>query len=383
MKIAYVYDTIYPYTLGGVEKWIWQLSLRLARLGHEVHIFGPKFWTGENVFNKEGVYLHGVCSPPKKRFVEGKRSIGWPIYFAVRVLPPLLKERFDIIDCQNFPYFPCFSAKIASKVRKSKLIITWHEVWDSWWYSYLGRVKGFMGKTIEQMCLRLSNCMIAISNRVKADLLAKDVEENRIAVVNVGTDWQGIQGIRPATEKYEIIFVGRLVSYRNVDVLIRAVALLRRKLPEIQCAIVGDGPEKNALVTLSRELGIEQHIKFLGFLPKDEQVISYLKASKVFVLPSTLEGLPQVLLEANACSLPVIIINHKNNAATAIVNDGENGFKVELSEQAVSQKVWQVLTDDELRLNMSRKSIEFARGRDWSQVATKLEKTYLGFLKKD
>ena len=67
MKIAYIYDTIYPYTFGGVEKRIWELSTRLAQRGHEVHIFGPKFWTGSRIIQKEGIYLHGVCKAPCKR----------------------------------------------------------------------------------------------------------------------------------------------------------------------------------------------------------------------------------------------------------------------------------------------------------------------------
>ena len=47
MKIAFVYDVIYPYVKGGVEKRVWELATRLSRRGHDVHLFGMKFWDGE------------------------------------------------------------------------------------------------------------------------------------------------------------------------------------------------------------------------------------------------------------------------------------------------------------------------------------------------
>ena len=129
MKIAYIYDGVYPYTFGGIERRIWELSTRLTQKGHEVHLFVPKFWNGEGVINTTGVYLHGVCSPPQNRYVDGRRSIGWPIYFAVMLMPELLKEKIDIMDCQNFPYFPSFSSKMASILKGTPLVMTWHEVW--------------------------------------------------------------------------------------------------------------------------------------------------------------------------------------------------------------------------------------------------------------
>jgi hypothetical protein len=59
MKIAVVYDVIYPYVKGGVEKRVWDLAVRLACRGHEVHLYGMKFWDGEDIINHEGVFLHG------------------------------------------------------------------------------------------------------------------------------------------------------------------------------------------------------------------------------------------------------------------------------------------------------------------------------------
>ena len=65
MKIAFVYDVIYPCVKGGVEKRVWELAVRLAKRGHEVHLFGMKFWEGEAVIKKDDVIIHGVCPVTK------------------------------------------------------------------------------------------------------------------------------------------------------------------------------------------------------------------------------------------------------------------------------------------------------------------------------
>ena len=67
--------------------------------------------------------MHGVCKP-MQLYVDGRRSIKEAIYFAGKLLPKLMKEKFDVIDCQEFPYFPCFTAKVHSLLRRSKLVIT-------------------------------------------------------------------------------------------------------------------------------------------------------------------------------------------------------------------------------------------------------------------
>lgn len=63
MKIAYIHDVIYPYVKGGAEKRVWEMARRLADRGHEVHIFGMKYWSGDDVMEREDVHLHGVCGP--------------------------------------------------------------------------------------------------------------------------------------------------------------------------------------------------------------------------------------------------------------------------------------------------------------------------------
>ena len=136
MKIAYVHDVIYPFVKGGAEKRVMEIATRLAARGHDVHIFGMKYWDGEDVIEREGVHLHGVCAS-QDLYVDGKRSIKTSVYFSWKLLRSLEGD-FDVIDAQEFPYFPCFSAKLFSILKRTPLVITWHEVWGDYWREYLG-----------------------------------------------------------------------------------------------------------------------------------------------------------------------------------------------------------------------------------------------------
>jgi len=371
MKIAYVYDSIYPYTFGGVEKRIWELSVRLVQKGHEVHIFGPKFWTGSRIIQKEGVYLHGVCRPPKARFVKGRRSITWPIYFSMSLLFPLLGVEYDVIDCQNFPYFPSYSTRLASSIKKSHMVITWHEVWGDYWYEYLGRV-GFLGRTIEKMTATMKCEIIAVSHQTKQDLESLGVHSLTKVIVN-GIDLENIRKIMPASQVSDIIFVGRLIKEKKVDILVKSINLLKKECPNIKVVIVGDGPEKEVLEKLIKDLKLKDNVIMAGRLEKDEQVYSYMKSSEVFVSLSNREGFGLVALEANACGLPVITVRNPRNAMCDLITEGENGFICGSTEEELAEKV---LMAKNSAGKMREECLKNAENYSWDQIANDIELFY-------
>jgi len=376
MRIAFVYDVIYPYVVGGAEQRIWEISRRLAQRGHAVHLFGMKYWDGGDVIIKDGVYLHGVCSP-QQLYVEGRRSIKEAIYFARKVLRPLLRESFDIIDCQNFPYFPCFSAKLHALRKRSLLIITWHEVWNDYWYEYLGR-KGIFGKWVERRVARLTRNMVAVSESTKRGLLSIGARGN-IEIVPSGVDLQEINAVAPANDSSDVIFAGRLIKEKNIDVLIKSIGLIKDAIPNINCLIIGDGPERAYLEKLTHDLGLEGNIRFLGFLACSGDVFSYMKSSKVFVLPSIREGFGIVVLEANACGLPVITVEHPRNAACKLVAENENGFLCDLDAADMAVKIMAAMDRQQ---GMSAGCVEYAKGHQWDKVVDGLEDFYRSVMKR-
>jgi glycosyltransferase involved in cell wall biosynthesis len=373
MKIAFIYDAVYPWVKGGAEKRVYELAKRLAQRGHEVHWYSIGWWwpeQGQKDITMDGIILHGV-SKPIELYSDDRRSIKEAILFSLKLFKPLWKENFDVVDCQGFPFFSCFTAKIHSLMGKSNLIITLHEVWGDYWYQYLGK-PGIFGKIIERLMLGLTDNIITVSKKTKKDLKKIIKSENSIVISN-GIDFNHITKIQPSNEKSSVIFAGRLIKEKNVDVLIKSIKIVKKKIPDIKCLIIGEGPEELKLKKLVAELQIEDNIIFKGFMKNYDDLIGYMKSSKVLVLPSTREGFGIVVIEANACGIPVIVVDHEMNAALDLVHDGENGFKTKLSPVDMADNIIKSIEREE---ENKEKYIEISAEYDWNNVVDSLEKVY-------
>jgi glycosyltransferase involved in cell wall biosynthesis len=369
MKIALVYDVIYPYVKGGVEKRVWELATRLTRRGHDVHLFGMKFWDGENILIREGVFLHGVC-PAQKLYSGGRRTIWQAIYFSIHLICPLLKERFDIIDCQQFPYFSCFSTKLVSVVKKIPLVITWHEVWGDYWYEYLGW-KGFVGKATERLVARLTSENVAVSKTTAKNLNNLGLC-HKITIIPNGIDLTRIRSISPSSESSDIIFVGRLIKEKHADLFIHAVILLQHENPDISVVIIGEGPEYGKIDNLITDKEIQNTIHLCEFYQNHDDLIAQLKSSKVFVLPSTREGFGITALEALACGLPVVTVDLTANAVRDLITEN-NGFLCSLSAKDLADKISLALQCHTIMRNACTKSAE---SFDWENITSDIESYY-------
>jgi len=369
MKIAFVYDVIYPYVKGGVEKRVWELAVRLAHRGHDVHLFGMKFWDGEDILIREGVFLHGVC-PAQKLYAGGRRSLWQALYFSMHLLSPLLKERFDIIDCQQFPYFSCFSAKLISNLKKTPLVITWHEVWDDYWYEYLGW-KGSGGKTTERLVAMLTPHIVAVSVTTMNNLRSLGCR-GHITIIPNGVDLQRIRSIVPSYEIADIIFVGRLIKEKHVDLLVRAFGILSAEQRELRLLIIGEGPEQRTIANIIHELSLEDRIYCRGFLDDHDEIIARMKAAKVCVLPSTREGFGITALEALACGLPVVTVDHPANAIRDLITE-KNGFICSLSAKDLADTILRALLR---HADMKNACIASAAAFDWERIASDIETYY-------
>jgi glycosyltransferase involved in cell wall biosynthesis len=370
MKIAYIYDVIHPYVVGGVQKRIWEVARRLSTRGHDVTVFGMKYWDGDNAMQKDGVRLWGVC-PPQPLFANGHRSISEAISFARHLLPPLMKEKYDVIDVANFPYFPCFTAAFHHAVRGSDLVITWHEVWDEYWSEYLGK-KGPLGKAIERLTARLPQHAIAVSDRTSSRL--KRLGQRHVDVIPSGVDLHAIYELPPSSTTADIIFVGRMTREKNIPLLIESMKLLRGQGRSLSCLLVGDGPEKTLLRRMIADMGLESTVHIRDDLEGDEEVLSVMKSSKVLALPSVREGLGLVVVEANACGIPAVTVRHPYSAASDLVVEGENGFSCDLSAADLSAKILAAVDHGCSWVDSCRRT---AQKYDWEIIVDSIEKAYL------
>jgi glycosyltransferase involved in cell wall biosynthesis len=369
MKIAFVYDAIYPWVKGGIEKRVWELAVRLIRNGHEVHLFGMKFWGGEDILIIDGVVLHGVC-PAQKLYSDGRRSIWQALYFSIHLISPLMKDKFDIIDCQQFPFFSCFSVKIISILKKIPMVITWHEIWGDYWYDYIGW-KGCIGKITERLVARLTSDNIAVSKTTAKNMGNLGIRPP-IKIIPNGVDLLNIKTIHPSLQTSDIIFAGRLIKEKHVDMLLQAFSLLLPENPDYVLVIIGDGPERNAVLSMIKKLSMMDRVRFFGSLESHDEILSHMKSSKVCVLPSTREGFGIAALEALACGLPVITVDHKANAVCDLITEN-NGFRCSLSVNDLAATICRGLSN---HAEMRNACIESAVLSDWNRITLDIESYY-------
>ena len=369
---------MYPWITGGAEKRIYEIGKRFVDQGDEVHLFGVKWWNGEDVIEHDGMVLHGVCGA-RPLYVNGRRSISEALIFSVMLIPHLLRERFDVFDVSVFPYFSCFSVKCVSLLRRTSVVFTWHEVWGNYWYEYLGRI-GFFGKLVERLVTKLSPNVVAVSDMTKRDLEVLGVDAEKVHIVSNGVNLHEIARIEPLDDVCDVLFAGRLIKEKNVDVLLEAVALVREDIPDVMCCVIGDGPERERLVELARTCGLfdNDNVRFFDFL-EYEEVIARMKSSKILVLPSSREGFGMVVVDAFACGVPVVTVNAARNAAAELV-DGTCGSVVELDAREVAGAVVALLDDAGHRERMASDAKERAQGYDWDRIVAELRMVYEGLV---
>ena len=373
MRIAMVYDAIHPWVRGGGEKRIYEIGKRLVLRGHEVHLFGVKWWNGSDIIEKDGMVLHGVCKKTEL-YINGRRSIYEAIIFSINLISPLMKEKFDIIDITSFPFLSCFSTKMVSLIKGTPMVITWHEVWGDYWYEYMGKY-GFFGKAVEYIASKLGQESIVVSRMTENNLELFGVDGEKIHIIPNGVDLRRIGGVKPSDNKCDIIFVGRLIKEKNVDVLLKAVDLVRNNFSGITCHIIGNGPERRKLTELVFKCGLLGKIRFFDFMEYDE-VIARIKSSKMLVLPSSRDGFGIVVMEAFACGTPVITVKEDRNAASELVNE-ETGFVVDLDVRELSRAINILMNvTEETREKMSKSAIEKASTYDWDKIVEQLIHLY-------
>lgn len=366
-KIAFVSDAIYPYNKGGKETRLFEITTRLAKNGHDVHIYCMQWWQGKSDRIEHGVHLHGIC--PYIPLYDGtRRSIKQGVLFGLSCFK-LLFTSFDVVDVDHMPFFPLYSVRIVCWLKGKKMNATWHEVWGTeYWKTYVGSYKGVLAGLIESISVKLPDTICAVSDLTATRLQKQLGYSNKLVVIPNGIDLVEITATKKSTQTSDVIFAGRLLAHKNVDVLLEAIAELKQTLLNIQAIIVGEGPEKSALQTLAKTLKIEHNVTFLPFKDDIRELYSLIKASKVFVLPSTREGFGLVVLEANACGIPVITIDHPDNAAKELIN-GENGMIVKLSSSSIAQAVKSLLNAKALPKQTLEKY-------DWNSIILRFEEAY-------
>ena len=226
----------------------------------------------------------------------------------------------------------------------------------------------------EKAFSRLPDKIVAISDKTQSELLSLGVVRGRMTMIPSGVDNSHIQSVTPRNTKTDLAYCGRLKNHKNVHLLIEAVALLKQTRRDISAVIIGDGPEAAALRALALQLCVAENITFTGSLENFDDVIAWLKASRIFVTPSTKEGGGSItLFEANACGLPVIGVRCPNGIDPRLIHAQRNGSLVDLSAKEIARAALELLESPDRLKSLAATSREFAANFDWDVVAEQYE----------
>lgn len=144
--------------------------------------------------------------------------------------------------------------------------------------------------------------------------------------------------------KHQLVATARLVEWKGIDGIIRAVGLLKERYPDIRLLIAGDGPDELKLKKLVQELLLDTHVEFLGRVSRAE-TWHIRKTSQVYVLNSTYEGLPHTVLTSFSAGIPTIATNIPGTNE-AVIHE-ETGLLVPVGDDHALAEMIAKLFDDE------------------------------------
>jgi len=379
---------------GGMNVYVREMSVHLARLGHQVDIFtrGTQF-TRQTLDG--GVQLISLPAGPQRE-VE-KNAL--PAY-----IPEFVDGILEFSNAQNPKYDMIHAHYWMSGLVGAQLKAAWSVPMVLMFHT-LGLVKNriaMLGEREsderirgERRALAAADHIVAATPAEQADLQwLYEVPTQRIGVIPPGVDLEHFRptaktearvALRYPIDESLVLFVGRIEALKGIDTLIRATHLLLGESSlggkKFRVQIIGGGVDEDLeslgselshLRNLARELGVQDQVEFLGSR-RQADLPTYYGAADVVVMPSYSESFGMVALEAMACGRPVVA--SRVGGLAYLVQDGVTGFHVQEGEAAqLAGRLEVLLGDERLLAKMGSAARQEAEGYSWERTAKEIEK---------
>lgn len=366
-----------------VQSHICQFHRPLAEVlhahGYEVHVAAR-----DNLAEKNGLKLdfaEKVYNVPFSRSPKSPDNLR-----AYRELKKILaQEHYDVIHC-NTPMGGIVTRLAARKARKkgTKVFYTAHG-----FHFYKGAPKKnwLVFYPIEKLFSRITDTLITITHEDYALALKKfhcrvahmygvGVDEKRYHVVSP-EEREAVRHQLGFGERQKILLcVGELLPNKNQAMAIRMLDLVRKTCPDALLLLAGNGPQRENLERLTEELGLREHVRFLGYCTELEK---YQQAADLLVSCSKREGLPLNIVEAMLSGNPVAAT--QNRGHRELIRSGETGYLVDVNDtEAMAQAVVSLLEDEEKRRKLGANAAAFAKQYGFENVKQALEEIYFGVI---
>ncbi|MFC1893870.1 glycosyltransferase family 4 protein [Chloroflexota bacterium] len=278
------------------------------------------------------------------------------------------KEKFDVIvdSINGVPFFtPLF-------VARPKVAIVHHLVGKEIFFRELGGILGFLAWIAERLIplLYRKTWLVTVSQSTKTELIDFGLAEERLRLVPNAIE-QGSFAPREKSPNPQVVYLGRIKKYKQIDHVIKAFELARETIPEAKLIIGGKGVYSE-LKELVAELQLESAIHLVGEVSEGEKV-EILQNSWAFVTPSMKEGWGISVIEANACGTPAIAYDVPGLRDS--IRDGETGLLVSPGDiEELAKTIVRLLNNRELRIKLSQNALIWARGSSWEKSAEEFDK---------
>jgi glycosyltransferase involved in cell wall biosynthesis len=328
MRICIIYDCLFPWTIGGAERWYRALAERLAAEGHQVTYLTMRQWEEVDRPVLPGVDVISVAGR-MPLYDNGKRRVLPPVLFGIGIFLHFLRHgrRYDYVHTASFPFFSLLGIGLLRLVFSYRIAVDWIEVWTrDYWRSYLGPM-GDIGWWVQRLCARFRQQAYSFS-QLHGRRAEQLLDLPSVDVLSGFYDGAGDHPAMAAAEPPMIVYAGRMIPEKRLSLLIDALSLCMARDSSLRASIFGSGPEYERIASKVADLGLADRISLPGFV--EQAVIEEaMSSASVLVQPSEREGYGIVVAEASARGAPVVVVEGPDNAATELVDNGENGFKAE------------------------------------------------------
>jgi glycosyltransferase involved in cell wall biosynthesis len=280
------------------------------------------------------------------------------IHFSVNIISVLNKFNPDIvIGCEYNPIVTL--AYIWSKIKNKKYI--------SWSDGTLNSESNinFIQKILRKIICSNSNALIASSTKTKEAQLYYGSNESKIFISYLTVDVNKYKYKKVNFKSDRLLFVGRLSYTKGLDLLFSALSKVKSKY---LLTIVGDGPEKDELIKISKSLGIKDKINFLGSKNGNELIKIYME-NDIFILPSRRDCFGLVLTEA-MCNSMLVMSSKLADGSYDLIEEGENGFIFDpYNETELTNLIEKIIRNNELVKKMGENSFKLVERFDFNMVS--------------
>ncbi|MGA2023494.1 MAG: glycosyltransferase [Steroidobacteraceae bacterium] len=378
MRILFLTDVYFP-RVNGVSTSINTFRTDLGAAGIETVLVAPAYGTpGEG----DDPSVIRVAAGRVPRDPEDRR-MRWGALCAA--LAPLESQRFDLVHIQT-PFLAHYAGLRHARRTGVPVLATYHTFFEEYLHHYVPMLPRSLGRSLARR-FTLSQCaalsaIVAPSEPMRELLKAYGVRA-RIEVIPTGLPadryvrGDGARFRRQFAiplDRPLLLYVGRVAHEKNIEFLLHSFVALRRLRPDALFAIAGEGPAREHLQTLARQLGVAQALYFIGYLEREHTLADCYAAADVFVFASRTETQGLVLLEALAQGRPVV--STAVLGTTSILQPGCGARVAPEKADAFALTVADILDDPQRASRLSAQALEYAQGWASALMSWRLAKLY-------